>query len=164
MNTQSELRQYLILVVLLFSGFCWANTKKSQPLDELKVTKERFATVEVRTDQGKYEYHLDNTGQREVSAALQAIFDEIGVLKDVSATFTFLPGIYFIDAPVKVQMVCFELRGCGHAGQDIHGMNLKSGTIFQFGKNTGPYFITFEPGGHSKAFPSCESPWNHKNS
>ncbi|VGO18834.1 NosD domain-containing protein [Pontiella sulfatireligans] len=138
--------------------------KPLQPLGELKVSKERFATVEVLTDHGKFEYHLDNTGERDVSAALQAIFDKTASLKDTSATFSFLPGVYHIDAPITVNLVCLELRGNGHGGQDIHGMNLKSGTIFRFGKNTGPNCITFQQTGHSKSFPAGESPWSYKNS
>jgi hypothetical protein len=138
--------------------------KPMQPLEELEIAEERFATVEVLTDHGKFQYHLDSTGQRDVSAALQEVFNRTAALKDTSATFIFLPGVYFIDAPITVKMVCLELRGNGHGGQDIHGMNLKSGTIFRFGKNTGPNCITFQQAGHSKSFPAGESPWNHKNS
>lgn len=43
-------------------------------------------------------------------------------------------------------------------------MCLKSGTIFQFGKHTGPDCITFHRAGHSKSFPAGESPWKQRNS
>jgi len=157
------------MIILIFALTCavvpfQAKARPEQPLEELTVNEQRLATVEVVTDQGKFEYHLDNSGGREVSAALQEIFNRTAAQKDVSATFTFLPGIYFIDAPITVSIVSLEIRGHGHAGQDIHGMNLKRGTIFQFGRNTGPNCITFHPTGHSKAFPSGESPWPHRNS
>jgi len=154
----------IVLGVLSMAVVCPMAAKPSQPLEELEVTKERFATVEVRTDHGRFEYHLDNSGQRDVSAALQAVFSEIAALEDVSATFTFLPGIFFIDAPVSVKIVSLELRGAGHGGLDVHGMNLKSGTIFQFGPNAGPNGITFHRAGHSKSFPAGESPWKYQNS
>ncbi|WP_242632132.1 NosD domain-containing protein [Rubripirellula amarantea] len=138
--------------------------KPIQPLEELKVTEDRFATVEVLTDQGEFEYHLDNTGERDVSNALQEVFDRTAALGDVSAEFVFLPGVYSIDAPITVKMVCLKLKGTAHGGLDIFGMNLKSGTIFRFGKNTGPNCITFRRASHSKSFPSGESPWDHFDS
>lgn len=135
-----------------------------QPLEELEVTEDRFATVEVLTDYGKFAYHLDNTGKRDVSAALQEIFNKTAALENTSATFTFLPGVYFIDAPISIRMVCLKIKGTGHGGLDVHGINLKSGTIFRFGKNTGPNCITFHRAQHSKAFPSGEKPWNYEKS
>ncbi|MEM6505262.1 MAG: NosD domain-containing protein [Planctomycetota bacterium] len=137
--------------------------RATQPIEELVVTPERPATLEVMTDHGRFEYHIDNTGQQEVSAALQEVFDRVAALKDTSATFEFLPGVYYIDAPLSIRLVSVELRGSGHRGIDVHGMNLKSGAVFRFGKNTGPNCITFLAAGHSKSFPSGESPWNNRN-
>ncbi len=134
-----------------------------QPIEELEVTEQRPATVVVLTDHGRFEYYLDNSGTREVSAALQEIFDRTASLEDASATFEFLPGVYFLDAPLTVELVSLELRGSGHRGIDVHGMNLKSGTVFRFGKNTGPDCLTFLAAGHAKSFPNGESPWNYKN-
>lgn len=161
-------RMLSLAVLVLISHIdpfpCAVFGKPLQPLEELETAEERLATVEVLTDHGKFKYHLDNTGERDVSAALQEVFNRTAALKDTSATFILLPGVYFIDAPITVKLVCLELRGNGHGGQDIHGMNLKSGTIFHFGKNTGPNCITFQQAGHSESFPAGESPWNHKNS
>ena len=139
------------------------SVKPVQPLGDLELTSERFATVEVLTDYGTFEYHLDNTGEQDVSAALQEIFDRTSALKDASATFKFLPGVYYIDAPISVELVCLKIEGSGHGGLDVHGMNLKSGTMFQFGKNTGPNCISFLRAGHSESFPAKESPWPHRN-
>lgn len=150
-------------MVLSFFLAAIVSAKPLQPIADLAVTGDRMATVEVLTDEGRFEYHLDNSGASDVSAALQEIFDRTAALKDVSATFDFLPGIYFIDAPITVQLVSLELRGHGHGGQDIHGMNLKSGTIFRFGKNTGPNCISFQLASHSKSFPAGETPWKNKN-
>ena len=163
-QNQKNKRVWIVFLSLFVVSGCMANARPSQPLEELKVTQERIATVEVQTDCGEYEYHLDNSGRRDVSAAMQAIFDEIGALKDVSATFTFLPGVYFIDAPVSVKLVSLKIQGTGHGGLDVHGMNLKSGTIFRFGRNCGPNCITFHRARHSAAFPSGETPWNFQNS
>ena len=141
-----------------------ALAKPLQSLEELEVTEERFATVEVLTDQGTFDYHLDNSGDRDVSAALQEIFNRTAALDDVSAEFIFHPGVYFIDAPITVKMVCLTLKGTAHGGLDIFGLNLKSGTIFRFGENTGPNCITFLRASHSKSFPSGESPWDYYDS
>ncbi|VGO22693.1 NosD domain-containing protein [Pontiella sulfatireligans] len=141
-----------------------ASAKPVQPLSELIVNDDRFATVEVLTDHGKFEYHLDNSGEQDVSKALQEIFDRTAALKDASATFSFLPGVYFIDVPINVKLVSVELKGHGHGGLDIHGMCLKSGTVFQFGQHTGPNCITFHRAGHSKSFPAGETPWKNVNS
>jgi len=154
----------LALLLVCLSTLSADSAKPLQPINELVVSAERSATVEVLTDQGKFAYHLDNTGQRDVSKALQEIFDRIAALEDVSATFKFLPGVYLIDAPIDVRLVSVELKGHGHGGLDVHGMCLKSGTIFQFGKNTGPNCITFHRATHSKSFPAGETPWNNKNS
>ncbi|AWW00917.1 hypothetical protein DJ013_13905 [Arcticibacterium luteifluviistationis] len=136
--------------------------EKQKP-STLKVSDERFATVKALTNHGTFSYHLDNTGDLEVSGALQTIFNELSALKDVSATITFSPGVYFLDAPVVVKMASIKLIGHGHGGIDIHGANLESGTIFRFGKNTGPNCITFDYAGRSQAFPSGESPWDNQN-
>lgn len=163
LQKMKETAKLLMVVALLAAVTSLVSAKPLQPLDELKVTEKRFATVEVRTDLGQVDYHLDNTGERDVSAALQEIFNRTVALQDVSAEFTFLPGVYFIDAPVTVKLVCLKLKGTAHGGLDIFGMNLKSGTILRFGRNTGPNCITFLRAGHSKSFPSGESPWAHQD-
>jgi len=137
--------------------------KPQQKLSELEVTENNFATVEAITNHGTFTYHLNNTGQVEVSSALQAILNEISALKDVSATISFVPGVYFLDATVELNMASIKLVGHGHGGIDIHGANLESGSIFRFGKNCGPNCITFNYAGRSKAFPSGETPWHNKN-
>ncbi|VGO18868.1 right-handed parallel beta-helix repeat-containing protein [Pontiella sulfatireligans] len=154
----------IIVGGILCALVCAADAKPVQPLDDLKVTESRFATVEVLTDHSIFEYHLDNSGERDVSLALQEIFDRTAGLNDTSATFNFLPGVYFIDGPINVHLVSLELRGHGHGGLDVHGMCLKSGTVFQFGKHTGPDCITFHRAGHSKSFPAGEAPWKQVNS
>lgn len=154
------------LIVLLLS-FMSLNAigqqfEKQKPFT-LKVTDERFATVEALTNHGTFNYHLNNTGDLEVSEALQTIFDELCSLEDVSATITFLPGVYFLDAPIVVKMASIKLVGHGHGGIDIHGANIESGTIFRLGKNSGPNCITFDFAGRNSAFPSGESPWYNQN-
>lgn len=134
-----------------------------QEIKDLRVTKKNFATVEAVTNHGNFSYHLDNTGTIEVSDALQYIFDELAGLKDVSATITFAPGVYYLDAPVILKMASVKLAGNGHGGIDIHGVNLASGTIFLLGRNCGPNCVTFDYAGRSKAFPSGESPWHNQN-
>jgi len=111
---------------------------KEQNPELLEVTTERFATVEVITNHGTRTYHLDNTGDVEVSRALQTIFDEISALPDVSATFEFAPGVYYLEAPVTLKIASVKMQGNGHGGLDIHGANIESGTIFRLGKNCGP--------------------------
>lgn len=101
---------------ILCALVCATDAKPLQPLDDLTVTESRFATVEVLTDHGIFEYHLDNTGEWDVSLALQKIFDRTAGLNDTSATFNFLPGVYFIDSPINVHLVSLELRGYGHGG------------------------------------------------
>ncbi|GHC47805.1 NosD domain-containing protein [Roseibacillus persicicus] len=153
----------LTVLTLLAMMTSFLAGKPLQPLEELAVTEERFKTVEVKTDQGQFDYHLDNTGKRDVSAALQEIFERTAALEDVSADFTFHPGVYFIDAPIAVELVCLKLKGTAHGGLDIFGMNLKSGTIFLFGENTGPHCITFNRASHSQSFPAGDSPWPYQN-
>lgn len=159
----SDARLLVVLVLALGLPQAALAAKPSQPLEELAATAERFATVRVQTERGEQQYHLDNSGARDVSAALQAIFDRTAELGDVSANFAFLPGVYFVDAPVTVKLVCLKLEGSAHGGLDVHGMNLKSGTIFHFGENTGPNCISFLRAGHSKSFPAGESPWPNRN-
>lgn len=120
-------------------------------------------TVEAITNQGTFQYQLDNSGEVDVSEKFQQILDEIAAFKDVSATIIFSPGIYFLDAPIEVNIASVKLIGHGHGGIDIHGANLASGTIFRFGKNSGPNCITFNYAGRSKAFPSGETPWFNRN-
>lgn len=153
----------LVLLVPLVSFGAIGQKPDTQKLSALKVSEENYATVEALTNHGKFSYFLDNTGDIEVSAALQAIFDELASLEDVSATITFLPGVYFLDAPIVVKMASIKLVGHGHGGIDVHGANMESGTIFRLGKNCGPSCITFDYAGRNRAFPSGESPWPNQN-
>tara|TARA_R110001592_G_scaffold151883_1_gene378795 strand:- start:60 stop:1451 length:1392 start_codon:yes stop_codon:yes gene_type:complete len=154
---------FIALLFISMSSMVVGKTINKQKLPTLKVTRDNMATVEASTNHGKFAYHLDNTGKLDVSAALQAIFDELGALKDVSATIAFLPGVYFLDAPVVVKLASVKLIGQAHGGIDVHGANIESGTIFRLGKNTGPNCITFDYAGRSKAFPSGETPWPNQN-
>ena len=120
-------------------------------------------TVEAITNQGTFLYQVNNTGEVDVAKDLQAIFDELSNLEDVSATINFAPGIYYLDAPISLKMVGVKLIGHGHGGIDVHGANLASGTIFRLGKNCAPYCITFNYAGRSKSFPAGESPWPNQN-
>jgi len=159
MNTMKQ--SIIVMVICTLLGNASASTP--QGTKDLKVTKKNYVTVEAFTNHGKLSYHLDNTGAKEVSGALQSVFDELSALKDVSATITFAPGIYYLDAPVVLKMASVKLLGNGHGGIDIHGANLESGTIFLLGKNCGPNCITFDYAGRSKAFPSGETPWHNQN-
>lgn len=140
-----------------------AKVVPAQDPNDLKVTAERFATVEVLTNHGRRQYHLNNTGDVEVSAALQAIFNEISALPDVSATFEFAPGVYYLEAPVRLKIASVKMIGNGHGGLDIHGANIESGTIFRLGQHCGPNCITFHRAGRTRAFPSGETPWAVQN-
>jgi hypothetical protein len=119
-------------------------------------------TIEVLTNVGKREYTIDNTGESDVSDAVQAMLDETASIVDASATITFSPGVYFVDAPLTVRLASVRLQGHAHGGLDIHGANLSGGSILRFGPNCGPNCITFAYTGRSKAFPSGESPWPRK--
>ncbi len=134
-----------------------------QSLKSLKVNRKQFETLKVITNHGTFGYHLDNSGTKDVSAALQYIFDETAALKDVSATFEFLPGIYYLDAPVKVKMASIKMMGHAHGGIDIHGANLAGGTLFRLGKGAAPYAITFDYDGRSSEFPSGATPAKNQN-
>lgn len=125
--------------------------------------KKDYHTVEAITNHGRFYYELDNTGDYDVSVDLQLIFNELSALEDVSATIIFSPGIYLIDSMIDVNIASIKLLGHGHGGIDIHGANLAGGTIFQFGKHSGPHCITFNYAGRSKAFPSGEAPWYNQN-
>ena len=105
---------------------------------------------------------MDNAGQSDVSAAIQAIFDATAEIEDASATISFAPGIYFIDAPLTMRLASVRLEGHGNGSLDIHGANLSGGSILRFGPGCGPNCITFDYAGHSKAFPSGESSWTRK--
>ncbi len=153
-------------LVFMFTFLCWTSIyaqKYEQDPHKIGVTKKNFATVEAITNQGKRSYHLENNGEVEVSNALQAIFNDLASIENVSATISFAPGIYFLDGPVRVKMAGVKLVGHGHGGIDIHGMNIQSGSVFRFGKNTGPQCITFDYAGASRAFPSGETPWDNQN-
>jgi len=129
----------------------------------ISVNAQEKNNLEAITNHGRFYYQIDNSGDMDVSSQLQKTLDEIAKLEDVSATLIFSPGIYFLDAPVEVNIMSVKLVGHGHGGIDIHGANLASGTIFRFGKNSGPNCITFNYAGRSKAFPSGETPWHNKN-
>lgn len=152
-----------ILILLMAANIAVGQNIKTQKVSTIKVTKKNFTTLEVLTNHGTFKYHIDNTGDVEVSEVLQLVFDEISSLKDVSATFIFSPGIYYVDAPLSLKIAGIKLIGHGHGGIDIHGANLATGTIFRFGKHTGPHCITFNYAGRSKSFPAGEKPWPNKN-
>jgi len=124
---------------------------------------ETVKTIEVISNGGKVAYAIDNSGNTDVSEALQNIFDEIANLDHASATITFAPGVYYINAPLTLRIASIRFQGHGHGGLDIHGANMSGGSILRFGPQCGPNCITFENASHSKAFPSGESPWNRKS-
>ena len=153
----------IALICLFFVSSEIRSQSGFQNPKEIQVTETNFATVEALTNTGKRSYHLNNTGKLDVSEALQAIFDELSAIKDASATISFAPGVYYLNAPVKIKMASVKIIGNGHGGIDVHGANLKGGTIFRFGKKSGPDCITFDYAGRSSAFPSGESPWHNQN-
>lgn len=120
-------------------------------------------TLEAITNHGTYYYYVDNSGDVDVAKDLQNIFNQLSALEDVSASLIFSPGIYYLNAPVKLKMASVRLVGHGHGGIDIHGANLAGGTLFRLGKNCGPNCITFNYAGRTKAFPSGETPWHNQN-
>lgn len=152
-----------VILLSLISSVAICQSSGKQILSTIKVTKENYATVVALTNHGEFSYHLDNTGELEVSEALQAIFDEVGSLGNVSATISFLPGVYYLEAPIVVKMASIKLIGHGHGGVDVHGANMESGTIFRLGKNCAPYCFTFAYGGRTKSFPAGETPWPNRN-
>lgn len=143
-------RLFLCIITFIWSSAICAETAKKY-------------TVEAITNNGTFKYKLDNSGDKNVADDLQKIFDELSGLKDASATIIFSPGIYYINAPVTIKMAGVKIVGNGHSGIDIHGANLATGTIFRFGKDTGPYCFTFNYAGRSKSFPAGESPWPNQN-
>lgn len=58
-----------------------------------------FETVEVLSNGGRLTYAVDNTGNTDISAELQSIFDDVAKIDQASATITFAPGMYYINAP-----------------------------------------------------------------
>lgn len=146
----------LTVLLLLVAWPCTSVISQSKP-DRCK------KNVEAITNHGHFYYQLDNTGEMDVSGELQRIFNGLSSLEDVSATICFAPGVYYLNAPVELELASVKLIGYGHGGIDIHGANLESGTIFRFGKNCGPNCITFNYAGRSKAFPSGEAPWPNRN-
>lgn len=155
-----NLLSFLVLLVLNCIA-AWGNP--SQDPAQIRPDKKHPATLEVITNEGRRSYHLDNTGEVEISAAFQSILDEVAEIRDVSATFIFSPGIYYLNNPVTVRLMSIKMQGQGHGGIDIHGANLASGTVFQFGELCGPECFLFDYAGRSKAFPSGESPWPYEN-
>ncbi len=118
--------------------------------------------MRVTTENWSRSYTLDNTGSNDVSDELQAIFDELSNDGINSLTFEFLPGVYYINKPLNLKFISVKIIGDAHGGVDIHGMNLKSGTVFHFGKNCAPNCITFHPNSDSASFPSGTTPWEYK--
>jgi hypothetical protein len=117
-------------------------------------------TITVDSDAGHRTYHIDNSGEKDVSSELQKILDEAA--HDTSATITFSPGIYYINKPLTVQISSIRLVGQGHGGTEMHGMNLAGGSILRFGPKCGPDCIRFEYSGQDRAFPSRETPWPYQ--
>ena len=111
-----------LIVSILFCLLCLSVNAK---------TKKHY-TVEAITNQGIFSYELENSGKKDVAKELQIIFDELCALQDVSATVSFAPGIYYLDAPISINMAGIKLIGHGHGGIDIHGANLATGTIFSY--------------------------------
>ncbi|MGC6432024.1 MAG: hypothetical protein ACON5F_13345 [Jejuia sp.] len=141
---------WIFLVLAFISKSLWAQSAQKH-------------TVEAITNHGTFKYQIDNSGEVDVANEFQKIFDELSALKDGSATIVFSPGIYYINAPVSIKMAGVKIVGHGHGGIDIHGANLATGTIFRFGKDVGPYCLTFDYAGRSKSFPAGESPWPNQN-
>ena len=124
---------------------------------------EKLYTLEVLTSSTRKKYYVDNRGQVDVSEILQRIFDETAELSansDGGASYIFSQGIYFVNAPLKVQHASVKISGSGHSGIDIHGINIAGGTCFYFGPACFPACMTFSGGGVKKAFPSNEKPWD----
>ncbi|WP_020531996.1 NosD domain-containing protein [Flexithrix dorotheae] len=143
-----------IFILMLLSCFYYLKAEN--------IKKEDY-TLQAITNHGTFYYNINNSGKLDISSDLQQVFNEIADLEDVSATFIFSPGVYYFDSPIKVNLAGVKFIGHGHSGIDIHGANLATGTIFRFGKNCGPYCITFNYAGRTKSFPAEESPWHNKN-
>lgn len=154
----------ILSVILIFLGakHILAQTGREKDKTQYFGQKDNY-TVEAITNHGRFYYDLDNSGDVDVSGTLQDIFNELSSIENVSATINLAPGVYYLNAPVVLKMSSVKLVGNGHGGVDIHGANLKGGSIFRFGKECGPNCITFDYAGHTKAFPSGESPWPNKN-
>jgi hypothetical protein len=153
------MKKFWIPILLICCLLLYTETRATTENDSVDSTY----SVEAITNHGRFYYFLDNSGDIDVSADLQRIFDELSSLKDVSATIIFAPGVYYLNAPVEIKMASVKLVGHGHGGIDIHGANIESGSIFHFGKESGPHCITFNYAGRSKDFPSGETPWHNKN-
>ncbi len=148
---------------MLSVNYAVAQEFPSQSLDDLEITPTTKATVEAITNHGTFSYHLNNSGKVEVSAALQSIFDHIASLENATATLIFSPGVYYLESPITVKIAGIKLLGNGHGGIDIHGTNIKSGTIFHLGKGCAPRCFTFDYAGRTESFPAGEKPWANKN-
>ncbi len=158
-----KLLSLVLLLMVLEITFVKAENYKSQTIKAVKVTPTTCATVEAITNHGTFSYHLDNSGKVEVSAALQSIFDHVASLEDATATFVFSPGVYYLENPIVVRIAGVKLLGHGHGGIDIHGTNVKSGTIFHLGKGCAPRCFTFDYAGRTESFPARETPWKNEN-
>lgn len=118
--------------------------------------------IKVSSDQGEFEYKVCRDGKEDVAKQLQAIFDELKEKGVESLSIKFGPGVYYINQPLVLNFVSIRMEGEAHGGVDIHGMNLKSGTILNFGKDCYPNCITLNPSGADCDFPGGRSPWEYK--
>jgi len=124
--------------------------------------QDRQYMLEVITAAERKTYGLDNTGREDVSAILQKIFNETEKEAKFSgggAHYRFAPGVYFIDAPLKIRHAGVKISGTGHSGIDIHGLNIAGGSCFRFGEHCGPDCITFCGDGVDESFPACGRNW-----
>lgn len=124
--------------------------------------QDRQYMLEVITAAERKTYELDNTGRDDISAILQKIFDETEKEAKFSgggAHYRFAPGVYFIDAPLKIRHAGVKISGSGHSGIDIHGLNIAGGSCFRFGEHCGPDCITFSGDGVDESFPAGGRNW-----
>ncbi len=126
------------------------------------MNQDRQYMLEVITAAERNTYCIDNTGRDDVSAALQRIFDataETAKSSGGGAHYRFAPGVYFIDAPLKIRHAGVKISGAGHSGIDIHGLNIAGGSCFRFGEHCGPDCLTFSGDGVDESFPAGEPDW-----
>lgn len=153
----------LCISLLICINSVTAQDYPSQSTESLSITPTTEATVEAITNHGTFSYHLDNSGKVEVSEALQSIFNHVASLENATATIIFSPGVYYLNSPIVVKIAGVKLLGNGHGGIDIHGTNVKSGTIFHLGKGCAPRCFTFDYAGRTESFPAGEHPWGNEN-
>ncbi len=150
----SLIKRVLVVLFVAISFGGYAQTIEKQSSTKIKARGRQIATVHARTNHGDMKYHIDNSGKVDVSEAMQALFNELSALADVSATIEFAPGVYLLESPVQIKMASVKLVGNGHGGIDIHGANLESGTIFRLGEGAAPYAISFDYAGRRNEFPA----------